>query len=143
MNTTLEIFKCTTKTELSLIYADEGVQAGFPSPAQDFLEHALDFNRDMVKNPDATFYARVKGESMIDEGITTGDILVIDRSLTAKYGNLTVCAIDGEFTLKRLKLENEKISLIPANTYFSPIEITEDMEFILWGVVIFVIKKTY
>ena len=107
------------------------------------MEQALDFNRDMIKNPDATFYARVKGESMIDEGIKSGDILVIDRSLTAQNGTLAVCAINGEFTLKRLKVENQKISLIPANKEFSPIHITEGDSFILWGVVTYVIKKTY
>ncbi len=95
----MEIIECTISEPLTLPFTDEGVQAGFPSLAQYFMEHALDFNRDMIKNPDTTFYARVKGDSMIDEGISTGGILVIDKSIDAKDGLLSVCAIDGEFTL--------------------------------------------
>ncbi len=139
----MKIIECNISEPLSLPFADEGVQAGFPSPAQDFMEHALDFNRDMIQNPDATFYARVKGESMIDDGISAGDILVVDRSITAKNGSLAVCAVDGEFTLKRLSLEKEKITLMPANKEFDPIVISQGQEFILWGVVIYVIKKTH
>jgi len=139
----MELLSCKTLEPLSLPFADEGVQAGFPSPAQDFMEHALDFNRDMIKNPDATFYGRVKGDSMIDEGISSGDILVIDRSISAKDGLLAVCAIDGEFTLKRIQLKAGRVVLIPANDEFSPIVVEEDQEFIFWGAVIYVIKKTY
>ncbi len=139
----MELFSCKTLEPLSLPFADEGVQAGFPSPAQDFMEHALDFNRDMIKNPDATFYARVKGDSMKDEGIHSGDILVVDRSIDAKNGLLAVCAVDGEFTLKRIQLEANRVTLIPANDEFSPIVVEEDQEFIFWGAVIYVIKKTY
>ncbi len=139
----MKILTCQISEPLLLPFADQGVQAGFPSPAQDFMEQALDFNRDMIRNPDATFYARVKGESMIDEGISTGDILVIDRSITAKNGVLSVCAVDGEFTLKRLSIDGEQISLMPANREYSPIVISRGQEFILWGVVTYVIKKTY
>ncbi len=133
--------QCDNRTTLSLHFADEGVPAGFPSPAQDFMEQALDFNRDMIKNPDATFYARVKGDSMIDDGISNGDILVIDRSLDSKNGSLAVCAIDGDFTLKRIKLVDSEIYLTPANRAYDPIHITEGQEFIVWGIVIYVIKK--
>ncbi len=133
--------QCDTRTALSLHFADEGVPAGFPSPAQDFMEQALDFNRDMIKNPDATFYARVKGDSMIDDGISNGDILVIDRSLDSKNGSLAVCAVDGEFTLKRIKIVDSEIYLTPANRAYDPIHITEGQEFIVWGIVIYVIKK--
>jgi len=133
--------QCETERSLPLHFADEGVRAGFPSPAQDFMEQALDFNRDMIKNPDATFYARVKGDSMIDDGISNGDILVIDRSLSSQNGSLAVCAIDGEFTLKRIKVIDSEIYLMPANRAYNPIKITEGQEFIVWGIVLYVIKK--
>lgn len=139
----MEIIKCTTSKCVELQFADEGIRAGFPSPAQDFMEQALDFNRDMIKNPDATFYARVKGDSMIEENIVEGDILVIDRSIEPRDNILAVCAIDGEFTLKRLKITDNKIILLPANTSYQPITVEADQEFIFWGAVIYVIKKTY
>ncbi len=126
---------------LPLPYADGGVRAGFPSPAQDFMEYALDFNRDLVKNPDATFYARVVGDSMIDDGINSGDLLLIDRSIEAGEGTLAVCVIDGDFTLKRLHREGGKLFLMPANPHFSPIEVTSEQNFEVWGVVEYIIKK--
>ena len=139
--TKIELQNCSVETLLSLPYANEGVQAGFPSPAQDFMELALDFNQDMVKNPLATFYARVKGDSMIDDGIDDGDMLLIDRSLTASEGTLAVCAIDGEFTLKRIHKEGDRLFLMPANRDFKPIEISEGQDFIVWGVVLYIIKR--
>ncbi len=137
----LTLHPASTKTTLPLPFADRGVKAGFPSPAQDFMEEPLDFNRDIIKNPEATFYAKVSGDSMIEEGIKDGSILVIDRSLQARHGSLAVCAIDGEFTLKRIKLEGEKLFLMPANKNFAPIEITEANDFIVWGVVEYIIQK--
>jgi DNA polymerase V len=136
----LELLPVSYKLELKLPYADRGVRAGFPSPAQDFMELALDFNRDMIKNPTASFYARVKGDSMQDEGIESGDILLIDRSITATSGSLAVCIIDGEFTLKRVVKRGNRVTLMPANRDYSQIEITEENEFAVWGVVLYVIK---
>ncbi len=137
----LEIFTADTSTELPLPFADQGIKAGFPSPAQDFMDSPLDFNRDMIKHPEATFYARVIGDSMKDEGITEGDILVIDRALESRHGSLAVCAVDGEFTLKRIKIDGERLFLMPANERYSPIEVTEANEFMVWGVVDYIIKK--
>ncbi len=137
----LSIYKAETKTSLPLPFADEGVKAGFPSPAQDFMAEPLDFNRDIVKNPEATFYARVSGDSMKDEGIKTGDILLIDRSKRATNGSLAVSMIDGDFTLKRIKKEGNRLFLMPANSAYDPIEITESNEFVVWGVVDYIIKK--
>lgn len=138
---TLELLTAATDCTAALLFADQGVRAGFPSPAQDFLEHSLDFNRDMIKNPDSTFYARVVGTSMIEDGIDPGDMLLIDRSLEAREGTLAVCAIDGEFTLKRIHQEDDRLFLMPANREFSPIEVKEGSSFEVWGVVLYIIKK--
>ena len=137
----LQLLPCSIETPLPLPFAEQGIRAGFPSPAQDFMELALDFNRDMIKNPLATFYARVKGDSMIDDGINDGDMLLIDRSLSATEGTLAVCALEGEFTLKRIHRDGDKLFLMPANANFKPIEVTADQEFTIWGVVLYIIKK--
>ncbi len=125
----------------ALPFADAGVRAGFPSPAQDYLAPALDFNRDMIRHPEATFYARVTGDSMSGEGICDGDLLVIDRAEPLREGALAVFAVDGEFTLKRLRRIDGKTLLMPANPDFSPIEVREGQELSLWGVVIYIIKQ--
>lgn len=137
----LTLYKAATSQKRELPFADEGVKAGFPSPAQDFMGEPLDFNRDIVKRPESTFYAKVSGDSMINEGIRSGDILLIDRSQVAFNGALAVCAIDGEFTLKRIKKKGEKLFLMPANEAYAPIEITEENDFVVWGVVDYIIKK--
>jgi len=125
---------------MSLPYADEGIQAGFPSPAQDHMDESIDLNREIVKHPASTFYGRVSGNSMIDEGIEPGDIIVIDRSLEPANGDLAVCAIDGEFTLKRISLQPNAVWLIPSNESFDPILVTPDCRFEIWGVVTHTIK---
>ncbi len=119
----------------------ERVAAGFPSPAEEYNGPGLDLNREIVKNPASTFYARVSGLSMIDEGINDGDLLVIDKSIEPYSGCLAVCYIDGEFTLKRFKKEKDYGLLIPANKEFSPIKVTADNDFLIWGVVTHLIKK--
>ena len=120
------------------------VRAGFPSPAEDYLNESLDFNRDLIKHPEATFYGRVQGDSMIGAGICDGDIAVIDRSIEAEHGNVVVAYINNEFTVKFLDLSHKKdgyIELKPANDAFQPIRINEDDNFEVWGVVIWTIKK--
>ena len=120
------------------------IKAGFPSPADDYMHESLDFNRDLIKNPEATFYGRVEGDSMIDAGICDGDIAVIDRSLDAEHGDAVVAYIDNEFTIKFLDLSHKKdgyIELRPANEAFQPIRIDADDNFEVWGVVIWTIKK--
>ena len=119
----------------------ERVAAGFPSPAEEYNGPGLDLNREIVKNPASTFYARVSGLSMIDEGINDGDLLVIDKSIEPYSGCLAVCYIDGEFTLKHFKKEKDYGLLIPANKEFSPIKVTADNDFLIWGVVTHLIKK--
>lgn len=137
-----QLYRADASTLLPLIYADGGIQAGFPSPAQDYISESIDLNRTLIKHPASTFYAKVVGDSMSGEGITEGDILIIDRSIEAEHGDLAVCCIDGEFTLKRLCLNRgNKIYLMPSNRKYNPIEVTKDNDFMVWGVVIYTIKS--
>lgn len=119
----------------------ESVSAGFPSPADDYMQAKLDLNELLVKNYSATFFVRVVGDSMKDVGIFTGDMLVVDRSLEAKDGNIVIAVIDGELTVKRLSRIKNKIYLLPENKDYEPIEITEQMQFEVWGVVSTVIHS--
>lgn len=128
-------------TSLALQYADGGIRAGFPSPAQDYITETIDLNKDLVQHPASTFYGRVVGDSMIEEGITEGDILVIDKSIEPADGDLAVCCLDGEFTLKRIKFTSHgTLLLVPSNSRYKPIEVTQDNEFIVWGIVLYTIK---
>lgn len=138
---TVDIFSADISQSLALPYADQGIQAGFPSPAQDYLNESIDLNREIVKHPASTFYGRVEGESMIEEGIEPGDLLVIDRSIEPDDGDLTVCCVDGEFTLKRIRLERNRVWLQPSNEAFDPILVTPDNRFEIWGVVTYTIKQ--
>lgn len=126
---------------LEIPLAESGVHAGFPSPADDFLEGSLDLNSLVIRHPEATFFARVEGDSMKDEGIVEGDILVVDKSIEPYDGCLAVAFVDGEFTLKRVRMEPDKILLVPANPKYKVIEIFPDNEFSVWGVVRYVVKK--
>jgi DNA polymerase V len=120
---------------------EEGISAGFPSPADDFKETRISLDRELVKNKEATFYARVSGDSMIGAGLDDGDLLVIDRSLNPENGKIAVCLVDGEFTVKRIKKEKNKLYLMAENKKYKPIELKEENELIIWGVVEYVIKK--
>ena len=117
-----------------------GVVAGFPSPADDFVYESIDLNKLIIKHPDATFYARVKGQSM-DSDFMEDDLLVIDRSLEWSDNKIALCFIDNEFTLKRIKLEDGKCFLIPSNNNFPVIEVTDESEVLIWGIVTYSIKK--
>ena len=121
--------------------AEEGISAGFPSPADDFKETRISLDRELVKNKEATFYARVSGDSMIGAGLDDGDLLVIDRSKNPENGKIAICLVDGEFTVKRIKKEKKKLYLMPENKKYKPIELKEENELIIWGVVEYVIKK--
>jgi DNA polymerase V len=109
--------------------------AGFPSPADDYIEGKLDLNRHLIKHPAATFFVRVTGDSMLDAGIHSSDILIVDRSLEAIDGNVIVAALDGELTVKRLYKRNNILRLLPANKDYQPIEIQAQQSFEIWGVV--------
>ncbi|MGL2965285.1 LexA family protein [Flavobacterium sp. XGLA_31] len=118
-----------------------GIKAGFPSPAADFDETKISLDNVLVKNHEATFYAKASGTSMIGAGIDNGDIMVIDRSLEPRNGKIAVCCIDGEFTVKRIKVEKNCVWLLPENEAFQPIKVTEENQLIIWGIVTYVIKS--
>ena len=139
----IHIIKGNFKEKMELPIA-EGLKAGFPSPAEDYNHETLDFNRDLIRNPEATFYGKVEGDSMIEAGINDGDIAVIDRSIEAQDGDIVVGYINDEFTIKYLDLHHRKdgyIELRPANKDFKPIRIDADDDFEVWGVVIWTIKR--
>lgn len=138
-NITFYIPETSEKIERPIV--NEDIAAGFPSPAEDFIEVRISLDKELIQNENATFYARVRGNSMIDANIEDGDLLVIDRSIEARNGKIAVCMIDGEFTIKRLKVEKEHVFLMPENKDFKPIKVTEENEFIVWGIVTYVIKK--
>ncbi|MCH1931339.1 translesion error-prone DNA polymerase V autoproteolytic subunit [Shewanella sp. A25] len=131
-------FQGQTRLELPLF--NSLVAAGFPSPAQDYIEQTLDLNELCIKHPAATFFVRVLGESMIEAGIFNGDVLVVDRSLDAIHGDIVIAAINGEFTVKQLQL-HPRVQLNPRNSAFSPIVIHDESELSLFGVVTNVVKK--
>lgn len=137
----LKIYYPETDTLSEIPLAESSVHAGFPSPADDFLEGSLDLNSLVIKHPEATFFARVEGDSMKDEGITECDILVVDKAVEPYDGCLAVAYIDGEFTLKRVRMEPDRILLVPANPKYSVIEIAAGQDFAVWGVVRWVIKQ--
>ena len=115
------------------------VKAGFPSPAEDYIEDKLDLNEHLVSHPNATFFVRVSGESMRNAGINDGDTLVVDRSLEARNEDVVIATLNGEFTVKRLVFRSSHPWLIPCNSDYSEIKLTEDMETVIWGVVTSVI----
>jgi DNA polymerase V len=119
----------------------EQVAAGFPSPAEDYIDQSLDLNELLVRRPAATFFVRASGDSMIGAGIHSGDILVVDRSLEPANGRIVVAVINAEMTVKRIRARNGRLYLDPDNGDFAPIEVTKDMDFEVWGVVQYVIHK--
>ena len=120
---------------------EQGISAGFPSPADDFKETRISLDRELIKNKESTFYARVSGNSMIKAGISDGDIIVIDRSLNPENNKVAVCFIDGEFTVKRIVKKDGKLYLKPENENYNDITISEDNQLIIWGIVTYVIKS--
>jgi len=129
-------------TEASgIIFFDNGISAGFPSPAEDFKEKRISLDEEFIKNKEATFFARVSGKSMIGAGLDDNDLIIIDRSLEAKNNKIAVCFIDGEFTVKRLKVEKKYIWLLPENPDYKPIKVTDEASLVIWGIVTTVIKK--
>lgn len=125
------------------LFFDTGISAGFPSPAEDFKEQRLSLDKELVKNKEATFFARVSGQSMIGAGLDDNDLLVIDRSLEPANNRIAVCFLDGEFTVKRLKVDRDEVWLQPENPDYPIIKITKKNDFIIWGIVTNVIKKVY
>lgn len=140
---TLEIFSSTIETTLELPLMPFGISAGFPSPALDFVDVKIDLNTHLIEHPAATYFGRVEGESMKNAGINDGDLLVIDKSLEPKTGKIAVCYLDGEFTLKRLKVDKKGLWLMPENEEYKPIKVEEDNNLTIWGIVTYIIKKPH
>ena len=143
MSVKLTMYSADLSSELPLSFADQGVRAGFPSPAQDYMTDSIDLNRELIRHPATTFYARASGDSMKDCGIDDGDLLVIDKALEPQDGDIVVAFIDGEFTLKTVRSDDyEKwIWLVPANEEYTPIKIKEEHTFLIGVVLTYNIKK--
>lgn len=131
----LDIYLPDTTTELELPLMQGGISAGFPSPADDYVEERIDLNRELIKNPSATFFGRANGNSMEGVGIYDGDLLVVDRSREPRHNSILVCVIDGEFTVKRLEEKDGAHYLMPENKNYRPIRIDPGNDFRVWGVV--------
>lgn len=129
------------QTSLYLDLYGTNVSAGFPSPSTDYLEGKLDLNEHIIKNPPATFFVRVSGDSMTGAGIYPDSILVVDRSEEPKSGKIIIAVINGELTVKRLHKGRDAVQLLPENPNYLPIHITPEMDFSIWGVVTYVIHK--
>jgi DNA polymerase V len=135
------VWSASTDKKSALPLFGNKIAAGFPSPADDHVETALDLNEYLVEHPAATFYVRVSGESMLGAGIHPNDILVVDRSLQAVDGKIVIASLDGDLTVKRLKKRDGKVSLMPENPAFRPIPVTSEMDCHIWGVVTSVIHQ--
>lgn len=124
------------------VYDTGAIHAGFPTPVEDaYMDQPIDLNKVLVIHPASTFITKVAGDSMIDEGVEDGDILVVDRSLYPSEKDLAVCVIDGDFALKRICQRNGKILLLSGNPKYKPIEVIHSMDFRVWGVITWVLKK--
>ena len=123
------------------VLIDVGISAGFPSAANDVDETRISLDEELVKNKSTTFFAKVKGQSMIDAGLNDKDLLVIDRSLEPSNNKIAICYLDGEFTVKRLRVDGDEVWLQPENPNYPIIKITEENDFMIWGIVTNVIKK--
>ncbi len=119
----------------------DSVQAGFPSPAEDYMDLDLNLQDHLIQNPSATFCVRAVGESMQGAGIQGGDIMLVDKSITPKNRSIVLAVIDGEFTVKRLNVSEKELYLVPENENSPPIKITEKMDFQVWGVVTYIVHK--
>lgn len=137
----LRIYSVSNETSLALPLIEGGISAGFPSPAADFLDSTIDLNKYLIKHPSTTFIAITDGVSMTDAGIADKDLLIVDKSLEPTDGKIAVCILNGEFVLKRLKVDKDGIWLMPANENYKPTKITEYHDFEIWGIVTFSIQK--
>ena len=129
-----------TKQEQNLIYPmfltfyKEAVECGFPSPARDFTEGTIDLNEELIPRPNSTFIVRARGDSMVGSGIYPGDLLIVDRSLSPRNGSIIIAVLDGELSVKGLKLNNDQVTLSSSNSNYSDVMVSEEMDFTIWGV---------
>ena len=135
----LRIGKLTNSPKSKLPFFSAKISAGFPSPADDHVERKLDLHELLVEHEAATFFVEVEGTSMIDANIHPGDILIVDKALTPKNNSIIIAILNGEFTVKRIKMEGSSITLMPENPKYKPLPITKDMDFEIWGVVTYTI----
>jgi DNA polymerase V len=140
--TTLTVYNAAFEVQLPRPFIG-AVHAGFPSPAADFLDATIDLNKYVVNKPSATYFARVEGLSMTGAGIGDKDLLIIDKSLKPRNNCIAICVVDGEFTLKRLKVNDKEVWLLPENPRYPPIKITEDNNLQIWGIVTYSLQKHY
>lgn len=126
---------------IALPFFEGNVPAGFPSPAEDYAEAALDLNAYLVEHEAATFYVRIKGDSMTGAGILNGDIIAVDRAIEAHHGDIVLAVVDGEFTVKELYRQGQTLRLLPHHPDYTPIEIGPGQELQVWGVVKGVVRK--
>lgn len=136
----IEAFTKLSKTDIP--FFETKISCGFPSPADDYSEKKLDLNDFLVSHPAATFFIRVAGDSMKDARIVTGDLLIVDRSLPAENGKIVVAVLNGEFTVKKFYQNEHQILLIPENEKYKPIEVQKEDDFLIWGIVTYVIHRT-
>lgn len=136
-----DIARCIQHKFYRLPLFQHAVSAGFPSPAEDECQEKLDLNELLIRHPSATFFLRVSGNSMIDAGIHHNDILIVDRSIEPKHGKIVIASLNGELTVKRLIHDGGKVWLYAENREYDPIDITEEIDFRIWGVVTAVIHS--
>ncbi len=137
----LNFFIPSRDNNLEAILINAGISAGFPSPAGDFKQERISLDEELIKNKEATFFARVSGESMINAGLEDGDLIVIDRSIEPSNNKIAVCFIEGEFTVKRIIVKKDKVWLKPENSSYKAIEVKDNDQLVIWGIVTNVIKK--
>ena len=137
----ISFFKPNLDESHSIPFTSNNISAGFPSPADDFKEIRISLDKELVKNGDATFYAKVSGDSMINAGLSDGDLIVIDRSLNPEHNKIAVCFIDGDFTVKRIIKKEGDLYLKPENKNYKPIKIDVENQLQIWGIVTYVIKS--
>jgi DNA polymerase V len=137
----ISIVPCEPSQATLIPFFGSRVPAGFPSPADDYLDACLDLNDLVIRHPAATFFVRVEGDSMIDAGIRSGDILVVDRALVPQDNAIVLAILDGEFTVKRLRRRSGSILLVAENPQVEPLEVTPEADFEIWGTVTYVVHR--
>ena len=138
----LDLFQPIQKKQILTPVFIDSVSAGFPSPATDYMENKLDLNEYLIKRPAATFIVKAKGLSMTDAGILSGDLLIVDRSIVPKNNNIVIASIFGDLTVKKLHKKENSLFLLPANSDYPSIEVKEEMECFVWGVVTYIIHES-
>ena len=137
-----DLFSIIKKTQINTPVFLDKVSAGFPSPATDYMEKKLDLNEYLITHPAATFIVKASGSSMVNANIYSGDLLVVDRSITPKNNNIVIASIFGDLTVKKLKKKEKSFFLVSANEEYPSIEVKEEMECFIWGVVTYIIHET-